>query len=232
MVSHVEDEELALIALGESVSAADEAHLATCPHCQSRVDQLRAVVSSARSIEPADRPVTPPDSVWQAITAELAADQPAPSDELAERRAQRRPRRWLVVAAAAAVGLLVGAGLTSIIRTTSTDVIVATAVLNPIGDSGVAGTATIARAGDGSVLNIEVPGLENAQDGYYEVWMATADTKTMVALGTLNPGTPGTFSLPSGMDPDAFPVVDVSLEHFDGDAGHSATSIVRGQLAT
>lgn len=231
-MSHVEDEELALIALGESVGSTDEAHLATCAHCQSRLDQLRAVVSSARSIEPADRPVAPPDSVWQGITAELANDQPATVDEVAERRAQRRPRTWLVVAAAAAVGILVGAGLTSVVRSTSTDVIVAKAVLDPIGGSGVAGTATIARGGDGSVLTIDVPGLDTAQDGYYEVWMATADTKTMVALGTLNPGTPGTFALPSGMDPSAFPVVDVSLEHFDGDAAHSATSIVRGQLAT
>ena len=33
-----------------------------------------------------------------------------------------------------------------------------------------------------------------------------------------------------GLDPAAFPVVDVSVEHFDGDAGHSAVSVVRGQL--
>ena len=32
------------------------------------------------------------------------------------------------------------------------------------------------------------------------------------------------------MDVAAFPVVDVSVEHFDGEAGHSATSVVRGEL--
>ena len=34
------------------------------------------------------------------------------------------------------------------------------------------------------------------------------------------------------MDAADFPVVDVSVEHFDGDAGHSATSVARGTLGT
>jgi len=34
------------------------------------------------------------------------------------------------------------------------------------------------------------------------------------------------------MDVAEFPLVDVSIEHFDGDAGHSADSVVRGLLAT
>ncbi len=67
-------------------------------------------------------------------------------------------------------------------------------------------------------------------DGYYEVWMATADAGTMIALGTLAPGTEATFVLPGGLDPDTFPGVDGSHEHFDGDPEHSAESLVRGQL--
>jgi len=54
----------------------------------------------------------------------------------------------------------------------------------------------------------------------------------MVAIGTLNPGEEGRFILPTGMDTASFPVVDVSVEAFGGDAGHSAKSVVRGQLAT
>jgi anti-sigma-K factor RskA len=68
------------------------------------------------------------------------------------------------------------------------------------------------------------------EDGYYEVWMATPDASTMVAIGTLNPGEEAVLTLPAGMDTAAFPLVDVSVEHFDGDAGHSAVSVVRGQL--
>jgi len=54
----------------------------------------------------------------------------------------------------------------------------------------------------------------------------------MVAIGTLNPGEEGRFILPAGMDTASFLVVGVSVEAFDGDAGHSAKSVVRGQLAT
>jgi len=79
---------------------------------------------------------------------------------------------------------------------------------------------------------VSVPNLPTLSGEYYEVWMATPDTTTMVAIGTLNPGEEGRFILPTGMDTASFPVVDVSVEAFGGDAGHSAKSVVRGQLAT
>jgi len=82
------------------------------------------------------------------------------------------------------------------------------------------------------VLVVSVPDLPAFSDEYYEVWMATLDTTTMVAIGTLNPGEEGRFILPAGMDTASFLVVGVSVEAFDGDAGHSAKSVVRGQLAT
>jgi len=233
MVSHCDDDELALIALGESARPEDEAHLSTCGRCRSRLDQLSAVVGTARAIEPADRPVAPPESVWQGITAELGADAGSSVASLDEARRRRRPRMWLVAASAAAVGVLVGGGLVAALNsTTSPDQLVATGTLDPIGGSGVTGTATLARGSAGKSLTVDVPGLQAPGDGYYEVWMATPDTATMVALGTLSPGGPGTFALPAGLDPAKFPVVDVSLEHFDGDASHSATSIVRGHLTT
>ena len=47
---HCDDDELSLVALSEPANAADEAHLQQCARCQSRLDQLTAVVSSARSI--------------------------------------------------------------------------------------------------------------------------------------------------------------------------------------
>jgi hypothetical protein len=40
------------------------------------------------------------------------------------------------------------------------------------------------------------------------------------------------FPLPAGMDMQAFPVVDISVEQFDGDVTHSADSVVRGTLGT
>lgn len=232
-MSHCDDEVLALLALGEDADSTDEAHLAACSLCQSRLDQLSAVVSTARSITPDDRPLTPPDSVWQAIVAEIHAEDapPATVTSIDAARSRRRGLLFLVAGAAAAVGLVFGGLATAALMDgPDSSEVVASADLGPIGDSGFTGTAVIRQGDQGAVLNIDVPGLPQVDDGYYEVWMATPDTQTMVAIGTLSPGQQATLALPAGMAVGDFPVVDVSVEHFDGDTGHSAVSVVRGQL--
>lgn len=230
---HCEDDELSLVALGESARPEDDAHLAQCARCQSRLDQLSAVVASARSVTPEDHPIAPPAAVWDSITAELGLDTgtaTVTSIEDAPRR--RRSRTWLLVASAAAIGVVIGGGaVAAVLADRTSELPVASADLAPIADSGFAGTAVVQRGADGNVLTVNVPDLPPL-DGYYEVWMATADTTTMVAVGTLIPGREASFTLPAGLDPTSFPVVDVSIEHFDGEAGHSAESVVRGQLRT
>ncbi len=231
---HCDDDELSIIALGEPASASDEAHLQSCPRCQSRLDQLSAVVTSARGITEADRPTDPPPAVWEAITSELGMDSLSNVTSLAAAPSRRRRAApWLLAGAAAVAGVLVGvvvtAGVTS--GTGSADLL-ASASLGPIDDSGFSGSAEVEQTTAGPILHVDVPGLPDVDDGYYEVWMATPDATTMVAIGTMNPGSEATFPLPAGMAVDAFPVVDVSVEHFDGDAGHSAISVVRGQLQT
>ena len=227
---HCDDDELSVIALGEPARPEDEEHLQGCARCQSRLDQLAAVVASARSITADDRPVAPPDATWTAIAGELGLDRETTVTVLADRPRRRRPT-WLVAVAAAAAGVVAGAVITAGITSGggSAD-LVASAALDPIADSGFVGTASVEQTADGAVLRIAVPDLPPVEDGYYEVWMASPDTTTMVAIGTLNPGQEGTFALPVGMAVTDFPVVDVSVEHFDGDAGHSAVSVVRGQL--
>jgi anti-sigma factor RsiW len=230
-VLHCDDDELSLVALGEAPGPEDEAHLQQCPRCQSRLDQMIAVVSSARSITDADRPVLPPMAVWESITEELgmeAADN-VTSITAAPRRRQRST--WLLAGAAAVVGVLLGAVVTTGLQNTaSAPELVARADLAPIAESGFSGTAAVEQSPDGAVLTVSVPDLPAVPDGYYEVWMASPDASTMVAIGTLNPGQEGHFPLPVGMEVGTFPLVDISVEHFDGDAGHSAVSVVRGQL--
>lgn len=242
---HCDDDDLALVALGEDIDPQDRAHLTSCVRCRSRLDELTATVATVRSIEPDDGPVAPPPAVWAAIVGELGLSEPdesvdaAPDAEPASLDAQRRRRSgsrsrvWLVAAAAAVAGVLVGVATTvGVVATRQTSDVVATAQLAPVDESGLSGTAKVVRDGDSKVLTVEVPGLPAQADAYYEVWMATPDTSTMVAIGTLNPGETGRFILPAGMDAAAFPVVDVSVEHFDGDAGHSAVSVSRGTLGT
>ena len=227
MVQHCDDDDLAVMALGETANAADETHLQQCARCRSRLDQLTAVVGSARGISDDDRPMAPPPSVWTGITEELGiSTQVTPL--LSGRR--RAARMWWVAGAAAAVGLVLGALATTVLTRSPGADVVAQATLAPMGDAPVTGQARIERTSDGTTLRVQVPGLPQLSDGYYEVWMATPDTKTMVSLGTLNPGSEGSFTLPAGMDVTDFPVVDVSVEAFDGVAEHSATSLVRGSL--
>lgn len=230
-MSHSEDEVLSLLALGESVYAADEEHIAACPRCQSRLDQLAAVVGTARSVTTDDHPVPAPASVWAGITAELGLAQSGGTiTAITQAPRTRRPRTWLVAAAAAMVGVIVGGGaVAAVLSNQPSERLVASADLGPIADSGFAGTAVVQRGADGDVLTVNVPDLPQV-DGYYEVWMASADVSTMVAIGTLIPGHEAVFTLPAGLDPGSFPVVDVSIEHFDGNTGHSAESVVRGQL--
>ena len=234
---HIDEDELAVIAIGEPASAADDRHLQDCARCRSRLDQLTAVVASTRTITDADRPAAPPASVWAGIEAELglasAASTEASGVASLDAARRRRSRGWSLVAAAAVVGLLAGSVGTVVLSqrdTAPAPVIVAQASLEPVDAATVRGTAAIERADGAAVLHVSVPDLPTLDDGYYEVWMATPDAATMVAIGTLNPGEEGTFVLPAGMDVAAFPLVDVSVEHFDGDPGHSAVSVVRGQL--
>jgi len=231
MVEHCEEETLALMALGEAGDPRDDAHVQQCSRCQSRLDQLSAIVSMTRSLTPDDRPQSPPDRVWAGIASELdlSADASVSSLDAARRR---RSNRWtLLVAAAAVVGIALGSVITvGITRTAPTSQVIAEAQLAPVADSGLKGTASVQQVDGQSVLVVSVPELAGAQDGYYEVWMATPDTSSMVAMGTLNAGHEGRFPIPDGLSPTAFPVVDVSVEQFDGDNTHSATSILRGQL--
>lgn len=268
---HVSADDLALRALGEELADAPEGHLATCDHCRSELDQLRAVVVTARAVEPEDYPTAPPAAVWEGIVAELgletsAGDKdspvpdgiaagsgavgsegagvvplPAPREDGRERRkrrerGERRPAAWLLAAAAAVIGLVVGVGAT--LAATSGDddelPVVASTQLVVLADDSPGGDAEIRGSGSTRVLELDVPGLDPDADGFYEVWLLDEDAKRLVSIGLLDPaqGTRASFPIPEDLDVAEFPVVDVSVEPADGDPAHSGDSIVRGTLTT
>ena len=232
-MSHCDEDALALLALGEVVDSRDVAHVQECAECSARLEEYRAVVSVGRTVTPDDLPSAPPAEVWAAVSAEIARDHASNGDVMSLDAARSRRRRggYVLAAAAAVVGLIAGSVVTtSVINRPETVQLVASGTLDPIGDAGVSGSAVVQKVNGTSQLKVTVPDLPNADGGYYEVWMATADTKNMVAIGNLNPGSTAVYTLPEGMDLASFPVVDVSLETYDGDTGHSATSVVRGTL--
>jgi len=62
------------------------------------------------------------------------------------------------------------------------------------------------------------------------VWMLAPDASSMISVGVLGSGEQNVFPLPADMELARFPVVDISVEKYDGDVSHSADSVVRGQL--
>ena len=158
-------------------------------------------------------------------------------------RAARRSAPWwrrsaVGVAAAAVVGLGLGVGIgvgvggsgdepepTPVVR------------LGPVGIADPAATGTAAmvdRDGDQRMV-VELRGVTNLAGGdYLEAWLMDSTGSRLLPLGALarhGEEFRGEFTIPAGLPPGEFSRVDVSVERFDGDPGHSTVSLLRGDLA-
>lgn len=237
---HLDPELLALLALGERPGApaevvAAEQHLQSCAACSSELDELSAVVRTARTVTPDDALVAPPESVWAAVAAEVGHESTgssAPVDEVAAARRRRRPG-WVLVAAAACVGLVVGAGAVYGVASDGdgggSPTVLASAQLEPLTSQDARGVAQVIETPAGPQVSVDVSGLAKA-DGFYEVWLLDKDASKLISLGVLDSTDHGEFAMPPGISMADYPVVDVSLEPDDGDPSHSKNSLVRGIL--
>ena len=104
--------------------------------------------------------------------------------------------------------------------------VVASTDLELLGDAG-SGRAELVEEDGVYRLRVDTAGLD-AGDGFLEVWVIDPDISQLVSLGPLRPD--GLYDLPPGLDPQDFPIVDVSVEPLDGDPTHSGDSVLRGQL--
>lgn len=144
----------------------------------------------------------------------------------------RRRKWWPIVAAAAALGLVVGAGATVIINRNDVQVAASTALSALPGHTGH-GTAELLRTPNDPELRVSVDGPQPADPpSYREVWLINSDGQRMYSLGVLPESGTGTYPLPTllanGLD--GFTIVDVSIEPYDGNPAHSRNSQVRGSL--
>lgn len=97
------------------------------------------------------------------------------------------------------------------------------------GPVGAGGTAQVGEIDGVREVTVDTRGLKPSAPGTsYEVWMIR-DAKTMVGLGTFKVGPEGraTVTLPVTVDPDDYPVMDVSVEPDGGPAAHSGVSVLR-----
>ena len=255
-MSHYDAETLALLALGETgVTPDDSAHLSDCAHCRTEVDQLAAVVAGARRIDVRDLPTAPPAAVWDRIVAEIESDtasagehEPATAtgdvDEvvvpISSRRTSRRSRSLVSVAAAAAVGLIVGIGgtwaLTRPDTATSPPIAqgqVSVAALKPLDTPQASGTAVLrVVSAQQRSMTVTVANLPTQPATFYEVWLMDPTDSHLVSLGVLGADGKGAYVVPPGLDLAQYTAVDVSLQPMNGSPEHSKTSAVRGLLKT
>ncbi|WP_158412502.1 anti-sigma factor [Ilumatobacter nonamiensis] len=205
----------------------------------NELDELRRL-GGAASVEPVEWERPPPE-LWARIEKAVFADDetvaapdetrtasddavPPPPTSLAAVRDRRRSGWWLASAAAAV--FVVAAGAMVWLRSDPAVEVVATVDLEQLGDSGE-GTAELIDDDGTLELRLATDGIENA-DGFAEVWLINSDLTQLVSLGPVRDDE--TYVLPSGLDPAAFPVVDVSHEPLDGNPEHSGDSVLRGQL--
>lgn len=238
--SHLDPEQLALLAMGEPVtSAADDAHIAACPDCQNELGELRHAALVGRSAIDAGEMLTPPERVWQAIRDEvgLSASDAEPLTSAPRtgpaHSVPRRGRRGIATAWVLAASLVVVAGVAVggwAVGQRTAVVQVAAASLDAFPEHpGAAGSAVLEETPDGTrMVRVELEA-DEAPDAYREVWLITKDASALVSLGVLD-GTEGTFAVPAEIDVSQYVLVDVSNEPNDGEPGHSGDSIVRGEL--
>ena len=188
-------------------------------------DELAELRALASRLELApERWEAPPGDLWDRIagdTGSLGAAEPAPVAALPQRPARRLG--W-VLGAAAAAAVVVGVLLVNV--DDDEPEVVASTDLELLGDAG-SGRAELVEEDGVYRLRVDTAGLD-AGDGFLEVWVIDPDISQLVSLGPLRPD--GLYDLPPGLDPQDFPIVDVSVEPLDGDPTHSGDSLLRGQL--
>jgi anti-sigma-K factor RskA len=210
--------------------------------------EFASIADTLRDLDDVDLAlIDPPADLWDRIAAAVddssdsGQTSVAPVTSLASRRRTSIAQRSMMLVAAAVV--LVVAGTIAITSLRGDDAtIVARAELGFESGFDVAGTdasAQVSLREDGERFEIafEQAALPNTadQDADLELWLIDTDDNgnivDLVSLGVVD-ATDHSFTVPSGYDPSAYDVVDISVEPHDGDDTHSGRSILRGQLST
>jgi hypothetical protein len=198
-----------------------------------------------RSVTDEDRVTSPPERVWEAISAQLADDPslasvsrlrpPGPGTVSGPARERARGRWWstTVLVAASVASLAVGVVAASVVNrgsppTGPDQTVLAQTNLSALPDHTGQGAAQVVTRDGNDYLQVDATGL-SAGSGFYEVWLIDPKTFQMVGLGSLE-NDQGLFAVPPGLDLSKYRVVDVSLEPLDGNPLHSKDSVVRGEL--
>lgn len=151
---------------------------------------------------------------------------PAPEEAASPARRVSRRGLWWGAAGVAAGAALAVAG----VRLIESGRVIAETVLRTLDTNLDEGRAKIRERNGTLFLEIDLPHALASSDGYVEVWLIHRDLKELVSVGIYAGGAEESFPLPRDVLDRGFVVVDLSREHFDGNAGHSGDSLLRGRL--
>lgn len=190
------------------------------------------ILAITRSVQPHDHSrIAPPPQVWDNLLAEIE-EETASSEALARRRsAWTSPARVLSMAAASVlvlVGFVAAISWLNQQGTTTINEIAAASMTDadlPVSTTATAQARVVCENEQCSV-DIELSDVPDAGDAYLELWVINGDVSDMHSLGVVNAS--GRFTLPPGVTPQDFPIVDISIEPRDGIAAHSGQSVLRG----
>ena len=209
------------------------------------LSELSSIARAARAStgDEVELPVFDTAAMVAAVRAEVGLPAPAAVPEVdsgtvlllptARPTAPSAPPRRLGWFVAAAAVVLIGAfAAMTLLRSPGTaETVLAVAELDLLGPSGGA-SAELVEVNGKFEVHVHTEGLSDpavdAGDGYFEVWLLDADATSLLSLGPALES--GEYALSPGFDPATLPVVDVSVEHFDGDPTHSGLSVLRGAL--
>ena len=260
-MAHLNPDRLADQVLGdeEPLTAAEQDHLASCAECRDELAELSRIANLGRQPEHIVPELVPANSIWESIQGQLAGQAPtaattepaaattepaaattegaadsAPTSPTVVELPTRTPRRrsWLLVAAAAVLGLIVGAGVTVEVFRDQVEVTAATS-LEPLPGQVGHGTAELVSDQGRPELRVQIDA-PATPDRYREVWLINTDGERMYSLGVLPNDGRATYPLPPALAGQLqdFTIVDVSVEPYDGNPAHSRDSQVRGVLPT
>jgi anti-sigma-K factor RskA len=242
-MTHLDPDRLADRALGiaDPLTAEEQNHLAICTECRDELAELGRIADLSR--HPEQLAQVPADAIWRSVQGELASQAPDPArtEVAAEPQSSQptvvelprrtpRPRSWLLVAAAAVVGLIIGVGVTTVAVRDRVEITSSTALEALPGQTGQ-GTAELVSDRGRPELRVQIDA-PPTPDRYREVWLINTDGQRMYPLGVLPDDGKATYPLPPALagQLEGFTIVDVSIEPYDGNPAHSRESQVRGTL--
>ncbi|MGN6608158.1 MAG: anti-sigma factor [Jatrophihabitans sp.] len=224
-------DELPHLALHNPVDAELAAHIETCDLCQDELRAFRAIREIARVGAADDGTPGPSPQVWERIHAAVADDD-RPGRTVTPTVTPLRPRRRLLAPLLAAAAVVAAAGIGWAVGHSRSAPASSTASADLAAQPGTAaaahGEATMHASPYGRQMTVTTSGLP-APHGYYEVWLYDPSANKMVAIGTLGAKARGSFTVPEGIDTQAYHIVDVSDQRYNGDPSHQ-TSVLRGQI--